>query len=324
MKIRRKQGPRRLLSLTIKSLVLSLVVLVVIVYVVSFAKIIGSETKQQQGRVEQKTKGSIFDRTNLRSPQVLESAHDTKNLVIDADHGDHDKMAIEQLGDGEQLHEVAPVAVGNQDGEKSPVAPGESTAIGYAVTITGCGSDPITEGAAVLKHSIHQASIQGGKGRYDYKMYAIYHPSALKCAKTLEALGYTLVERETPVAVKDIQGEYLRSKIEKNGCCGEKELVKLEAYTLTQHPVIVHMDLDTLILQPMDGLFDWMLAGDQARSFDASGVTLQWPEAPIPETVNAFFTRDCEYTNGARESISKCVRLECACCFLIQLFFPVF
>ena len=36
--------------------------------------------------------------------------------------------------------------------------------IGYAVSVTGCGSDPLEEGAAVLKHSIHLTSIHGTKG----------------------------------------------------------------------------------------------------------------------------------------------------------------
>lgn len=108
-------------------------------------------------------------------------------------------------------------------------ATGEAVQIGFAVTVTGCGSDPITEGAAVLKHSIHLSSVHGNRGgRYDYKMYAIYHPDGEQCALPLKDLGYTLVKRETPVAVKDIEGEFLRQNIEKNGCCGEKELVKLE------------------------------------------------------------------------------------------------
>lgn len=279
MKIRRKQESRKLLALSAKSLVLGFVALVVVVYVVSFAKVIEMTKVQEQ----------VPDSAHLRGP-----------LDISSDDGQHDKKAIARLRESEQAHEVAPVAVTGTADEHQPKNKSDTikaTTIGFAVTITGCGKDPITEGAAVLKHSIHLASIHGNLGgKYDYKMYAIYHPSGIECAKTLESLGYTLVERETPVAVKDIQGEFLRSRIEKNGCCGEKELVKLEAYTLTQHPVVVHLDLDTLILQPLDGIFDWMLTGDQAKSFDASDVTVQWPEDETPQKINAFFTRDCEYS----------------------------
>ena len=285
MKIRRKQGSRPWQKVNAKVVVLGFLALAVVIYVVSFAYYV--EYSNQ----------AIID-------IKLDNAHLRGGLDIPADHGDQDKLAVERMSAGEQAHEVAPLAeaeIGGEGQQKQDIDTTDATTIGFAVTITGCGKEPITEGAAVLKHSIHLASIHGNLGgTYDYKMYAIYHPSGLKCAKTLEALGYTLVERETPVAVKDIEGEFLRSKIEKNGCCGEKELVKLEAYTLTQHPVVVHLDLDTLVLQPLDQLFDWMIAGDKARSFDASDVTLQWPEDKIPEKINAFFTRDCKFTSNAK------------------------
>jgi len=104
----------------------------------------------------------------------------------------------------------------------------------------------------------------------------------------LEKLGYTLLERETPVAVEDIKGDFLRKKIADNGCCGEKELIKLEAYTLTDHPIVVHLDLDTLVLKPMDALFDLMLG----TRLDASGMDIMWPEEPLPKQIDAYFTRD--------------------------------
>jgi hypothetical protein len=167
--------------------------------------------------------------------------------------------------------------------------------IAYAVSVTGCGSDPITEGAAVLKHSIHLSSMHGDRGgRYGYKMYAIYHPDATECAAPLADLGYEMLERNTPIAVKDIEGEFLRSKIESNGCCGEKELIKLEAYTLTDHPVVVHLDLDVLVLRPLDDLFDAMIIG-KSGNYDPRGkIKVQWPNKPFPEKVNAFITRDCK------------------------------
>lgn len=181
--------------------------------------------------------------------------------------------------------------------ETKPKSPAGVT-IGFAVTITGCGSDPITEGAAVLKHSVHLASVHGNTGgRYDYKMYAIYHPDGKSCALPLKDLGYEMIERETPVAVQDIKGDFLRQNIEKNGCCGEKELVKLEAYTLTQHPAVVHLDLDTLVLKPMDALFDWMLVdpNDLKSEYDTSDIPIMWSDMEKPSTVNAFFTRDCKF-----------------------------
>jgi hypothetical protein len=40
------------------------------------------------------------------------------------------------------------------------------------------------------------------------------------------------------------------------GCCGEKELIKFEAFTLTQHPVVLLMDMDMLVLKNLDDLLD--------------------------------------------------------------------
>jgi hypothetical protein len=45
----------------------------------------------------------------------------------------------------------------------------------------------------------------------------------------------------------------------KYGCCGEKELIKFEAFTLVQYPIVVLLDVDTLLLKPLDRLFDFML-----------------------------------------------------------------
>lgn len=172
--------------------------------------------------------------------------------------------------------------------------------IAFASTVTGCGEDPFTEGAAVLKHSIHLSSIHGNKGgRYDYKMYIIYHPNASACTLPLLDLGFELLRRDTPVNVSDIQGDILRERIQTNGCCGEKELIKLEAYTLIQHPIVVLLDLDVLVFKPMDAVFDLML--DTSENPDTSQVPLMWPEKPLPRPVNTFWTKDYNIVAAGRQ-----------------------
>jgi hypothetical protein len=103
--------------------------------------------------------------------------------------------------------------------------------IGYFVSVTGCDSAaPMADAAAVLKHSIHLVSSRGNTGgRYDYKMHAIYHPDAASCVEPLAQLGYKIVQRDTPVKVEEIKGDWIRQRIRQNGCCGEKEIIKLEA-----------------------------------------------------------------------------------------------
>lgn len=170
-----------------------------------------------------------------------------------------------------------------------------SSAIAYAASVTGCGSDSsLVDGAAILKHSIHLSSVHGN-GRYDYKMYAIVTPEAMSCAAPLEDIGYTIIQRDTPVAVDEIQGDFLRSRIQSNGCCGEKELIKFEAYTLIQHPLVVHLDLDVLVLKPLDNLFDLMLGKGSDKS------DIMWKDQPLPERIDAAFTRDYNMVPASRK-----------------------
>jgi len=85
---------------------------------------------------------------------------------------------------------------------------------------------------------------------------------------------------------------------------GEKELIKLEAYTFTEYPVVVHVDLDVLVLKSLDNLFDAMLGvGDNP----ISKVELMWPDQPVPAKINAFFTRDCKFYSKV---VVPCVNLE--------------
>lgn len=97
-----------------------------------------------------------------------------------------------------------------------------SSVVAYAVSVTSCAGDEktgwnyISEGAAVLKHSIYLAS-KSTHFRYQYKMYAFVHPDAQSCGSKLSELGYEIVVRDIPVPVDEIKGEYLRSHISENG-----------------------------------------------------------------------------------------------------------
>jgi len=175
--------------------------------------------------------------------------------------------------------------------------------IAYVVTITGCGQDRdipfhIAEGAAVLRHSIHQNSVHGNVGgQYDYQLYAFYHPEVAACAPVLQDLGYTVQERNTPVAVEDIQGEFLRERIVKNGCCGEKELIKLEAFTLVNFKIVVLLDLDVLVMKPLDRLFDFILDSSRRPRDD----DLLRPEDPIPNQIDLLYTTDFAMVSPGRK-----------------------
>jgi hypothetical protein len=64
-----------------------------------------------------------------------------------------------------------------------------------------------------------------------------------------------LIEKDLPLNVSDIKGDYLREHIEKNGCCGATELLKLYAWSFTEYHRVVHLDMDSLVLDSMDELY---------------------------------------------------------------------
>jgi hypothetical protein len=86
----------------------------------------------------------------------------------------------------------------------------------------------------------------------------------------------------------------LRKSIESALCCGSAEYIKLYAYTLVEHPVVLHFDLDCAILQPLDHLFDAMLyPSDHPRGKAArSTIAYERKNEPVPDQIDAFLTMD--------------------------------
>jgi len=123
--------------------------------------------------------------------------------------------------------------------------------IAFAITITQDG--PYFDGAAVLSYSVHHALNESLK--YEADLIAFVDPGVVH-REGLRFLGYEVIEKELPVAVKDIEGDFMRGRIEKNGCCGAKELLKLYAFTLMDYHRVVHLDMDFIIVRNFDELFD--------------------------------------------------------------------
>ena len=142
--------------------------------------------------------------------------------------------------------------------------------IAYAISVTDCPSNAthtVLDGAAVLAHSIHRQSIRNpeSSSRYDYKLYAFVHPTAAAvCQDPLQELGYDVQIKDLPFAIERVPPE-LRESMESKGCCGSKEYLKLHVLSLKHHRIAVHLDIDTLLVRPMDELFDYMLRR-QSRS----------------------------------------------------------
>jgi len=133
-------------------------------------------------------------------------------LGIEKDHERKPKQS-QMLGRPESVKGVTNhIENGEDDGRLT---------IAVASTVTGCGSDPFIDGAAVLKYSLDVHS-RSATSKFKYRTYIFYHPDAKECVLPLGNLGYTLLERSTPIKVDEIGGNGgLRERIVTNGCCGE-------------------------------------------------------------------------------------------------------
>jgi hypothetical protein len=174
----------------------------------------------------------------------------------------------------------------------------EPMVIAHVVSLIKCSKKAAVTGfldaAAVLRHSIHKQSVHAGNSKYSYKMYAIVHENCKHHAHALDRVGYTSLVKPSPVKLDDIKEGWYKDHVEAENCCGSSEFIKLYAYTLMDHPVTVHWDLDAAVFQSMDDMFDSIiyphdsLEGKAARS----RLEIQHPEKQLPKTIDAFFTRD--------------------------------
>ena len=173
----------------------------------------------------------------------------------------------------------------------------DGVTIAYAVSITDCprprSAHSVVDGAAVLAHSIHWNSRRESNSRYDYHLYAFVHPDAANCTQHLPKLNYTIKVVETPINISLIQNEKYRARLQSPtaGCCKEKEFLKLYSLTLDEYPIVVHFDLDTMLLKPLDDLYDLMLQPDTAPK--TVGSYAMWPnDWVVSRRIESFFTRD--------------------------------
>jgi hypothetical protein len=183
--------------------------------------------------------------------------------------------------------------------DKPPVDK-DSTRIAYAVSVTSCNQPQLVmDGASVLQHSVRINSIRNptSGSRYDYDMIAFVHTDATDCMQILKHLRYKIFVKKVPIQIDQIRGNYRNLANDTPSCCGEKEWLKLYAYTLTKYPIVVHLDLDCLILKPMDDLFDAMIF-PTAENYDVwltarQRIPAMWYKPDeLPNKIDAFFTRD--------------------------------
>ena len=215
----------------------------------------------------------------------------------------------------------APISSAASTYKKEKQRTGSKAVVAYVISITTCpvypyknisstpldqtdstGQFSVFDGPAILGHSIHRSSIRFNAtiSKYDYRLYAFVHPDSNDCAENLSKLGYEILIRDTPIDVHRIHNEQYKEDIESGGCCGSKEFMKLWAYTLVDHPIVVHLDTDVFLSKPFDNLFDAMLVDD------ATNMTLPTMfNKPLPKTIDFFFTRDYKQRSRITKDPSK-------------------
>lgn len=97
--------------------------------------------------------------------------------------------------------------------------------LAYIITITKDGF--FQDGAAVLAYSIIK---QSRNSEYSISFIAFVHPNVTTSRIGLKRLGFHVIEVPTPVNASAIKFQFLRDHIDKNGCCGAAELIKLTSY----------------------------------------------------------------------------------------------
>jgi hypothetical protein len=128
--------------------------------------------------------------------------------------------------------------------------------VAIAITVTKDG--PFVDGALVLgfaAQKFHSARF-GHPSAYEIELVAFVTRSVRTTRTVLAQFGWKVLERELPVALAEIENKNYMESMRSSGCCGADEFLKLWAYTLTDYHRVLHLDMDSIIFQNLDALFN--------------------------------------------------------------------
>ena len=160
--------------------------------------------------------------------------------------------------------------------------PNPKKKIAYAITVTKDG--PFLDGALVLGYGIKKihrhrdvsvadkASIYNAipmpdpnskskpgsveYSEYDADLVAFVTPEIVVAKHILEQYGWRVLVKDLPVELDEIENKDYANKMKNSGCCGASEFLKLWAYTLTDYHRVVHLDMDSIVYNSMDELYN--------------------------------------------------------------------
>ncbi len=128
--------------------------------------------------------------------------------------------------------------------------------IAYAITVTKDGH--FVDGALVLGYAAHKYhdAARGFPSRFEVDLVAFVTPEVVTSRPILEANGWHVLEKGLPVPLDEIQNKDYATKVANSGCCGADEFLKLWAFTLTDYHRVTHLDMDSIIFQNMDEIYN--------------------------------------------------------------------
>jgi hypothetical protein len=179
------------------------------------------------------------------------------------------------------------ITIDARKAETTGLSSSSSIRVAYAISVTSCPSGNTTWTAVVDGPAVLAYSIQKLPSRYAHDLVAIVHPNATSCVDHLPRFGYKIIVKELGFKLREIKNKWsYRKYIKYQGCCEEFEFIKLEAFDLTDYDVVLHLDTDLLILQPMDGIVDAMMG------FNKSAIDVLHKDRPLPGKITFLYTRD--------------------------------
>eukprot|EP01062_Namystynia_karyoxenos_P036401 TRINITY_DN2650_c1_g1_i15.p2 TRINITY_DN2650_c1_g1~~TRINITY_DN2650_c1_g1_i15.p2 ORF type:complete len:527 (+),score=134.27 TRINITY_DN2650_c1_g1_i15:452-2032(+) len=139
------------------------------------------------------------------------------------------------------------------DSRSVRIAPDGRRVVAYAITVTKDG--PYVDGAAVMAHSVARQHSDPSKSKYAHELVALLKPTCVETRRQLQSLAvagqhWRILERIVPIDISQTPPIYQHEA--SGGCCGADELIKLHAWTLLDYHRVVHLDMDTLLLQNID------------------------------------------------------------------------
>jgi hypothetical protein len=124
-----------------------------------------------------------------------------------------------------------------------------SVPVAYVISITSCAE--VLDGAAVLVESIRSTQ------EPPFDLIAVVNERSTSCWSELQLLGYKVQVKTLPFSVENLTSS--KTIVEGEGCCGIEEFLKLYAFNMVEYKVVVHLDVDVIVLKSLAQLIDAVL-----------------------------------------------------------------